>query len=136
MRPTSRSAASPLSEELLWEYDCRQCGLHFNLDSGVAYRIVSAESSRDNAKAFAPGEMDVQRQQMEGYKKMANALLFNVQRVHVAVERWEMPGPPYRHEVCQWCGQMVQDGRETRIWEKRFCASIVGGGRGFSNPSG
>jgi len=97
-----------------------------NLDTRVAYRIVSTESSRDLAKSFAPEETDVYRQQLEGYRKMPDELLFDIKRVNVSIEPCEMPGPPRSHMVCQRCGQMVRDGREVRVGEEVLCKPCAG----------
>jgi len=97
-----------------------------NLDTRVAYRIVSTETSRNIAKQYAPEERDINRQQMEGYKRMPNDLLFDVQRVGVNLPEWEMPGPPRRHAVCSRCGQMVRDGREIRIGSETLCRLCAG----------
>lgn len=85
-----------------------------NLDNGEAFRIVSTESSRDLAADYAPGAKTTKEQQLEGYKKMPDNLLFDVQRVGVTLPEWEMPGPPRRHAICDQCGQMVRDGKEIR----------------------
>jgi len=97
-----------------------------NLDTRVAYRIVSTETSRDAAKEFAPGEDNPRRQQLEGYKRMPDDLLFDVQRVGVNLPEWEMPGPPRRHAVCSRCGQMVRDGRETHLGNETVCRPCAG----------
>ncbi|WP_373498382.1 FmdE family protein [Desulfococcus sp.] len=97
-----------------------------NLDTRVAYRIVSTESAREMAKEYAPGESTVHRQQLEGYKRMPDALLFDVQRVGVSLPEWEMPGPPRRHAVCDRCGQMVRDGREIVSGGETLCRPCAG----------
>lgn len=99
-----------------------------NLETREAYRIVSTESSRDQARAFATEEPNEKRQQMVGYQKMPDALLFDVQRVNVILEPWEMPGPPRRHAVCVRCGQMVRDGREVQCEDGVLCKPCAGQG--------
>lgn len=92
-----------------------------NLDTRCAYRIVSTESSRRLAADYADGGATLQQQQIEGYKRMPDDLLFDVQRVGVELPEWEMPGPPRRHAVCDKCGQMVRDGKEVRRDDMVFC---------------
>lgn len=92
-----------------------------NIDSGLAYRIVSTEQSRQLAADYAPGETTVQQQQLEGYKKMPDALLFDVQRVRVDLRTWEMPGPPKRHATCDSCNQVIRDGREIHRNDQVLC---------------
>lgn len=97
-----------------------------NIDTRVAYRIVSTETSRNIAKEYAPEERDIRRQQLEGYKRMPDDLLFEVQQVGVNLPEWEMPGPPRRHAVCSRCGQMVRDGREVRFGSEKLCRPCAG----------
>ena len=92
-----------------------------NLDTRTAYRIVSTESSREKAAEYAPEESNIRKQQIEGYKKMPDELLFDVYRVNVNLPEWEMPGPPRRHAVCSRCGQMVRDGREITDGNETIC---------------
>ncbi len=105
-----------------------------NLDTQAAYRIVSTESSRQIAKKFAPDQNNAHLQQLEGYKLMPDDLLFDVQHVGVNLPEWEMPGPPRRHAVCSRCGQMVRDGRETRIDNETVCQPCAGAA--YFSPSG
>jgi formylmethanofuran dehydrogenase subunit E len=41
-----------------------------NLDTNIAYRVVSTESSREYATQYAPEETSPQRQQLIGYQNM------------------------------------------------------------------
>lgn len=92
-----------------------------NLDTGLAYRIVSTESSRQLAANYAPGATSVQQQQLDGYKEMPDELLFDTQRVRVDMPAWEMPGPPRRHAECDVCGQVVRDGKEIHRNNQVLC---------------
>jgi formylmethanofuran dehydrogenase subunit E len=92
-----------------------------NLETGAAYRIVSTEGSRRLAASYAPEAVTTKEQQLEGYKRMPDDLLFEVQRVGVHLPEWEMPGPPRRHAVCDRCGQVVRDGREVRQADTTLC---------------
>lgn len=92
-----------------------------NLENGLAYRVVSTENSRRLAADYAPDETTVQQQQLEGYKKMPDELLFDIQRVRVDLPEWEMPGPPRRHAECDICGQVVRDGKEIHQNNQVLC---------------
>jgi formylmethanofuran dehydrogenase subunit E len=92
-----------------------------NLDTRCAYRIVSTESSRRLAAEYASGDTSLRQQQVEGYKRMPDDLLFDVQRVGVDLPEWELPGPPRRHAICEKCGQTVRDGKEVRRDEMTLC---------------
>lgn len=97
-----------------------------NLDTMVAYRVVSTESSRDMAKNFAPEGADFRTRQIEGYKRMPDDLLFEVHRVRVRLDSCQMPGPPRCHAICEKCGQAVRDGREIRTGETVLCRHCAG----------
>ena len=99
-----------------------------NLETGVAYRIVSTERSRDLAREYAPEEHDSRRRQLVGYRRMPDDLLFEVQRVRVELPERELPGPPRAHAVCSRCGQMVRDGREARSGSEVLCRPCAGEG--------
>lgn len=103
-----------------------------NLDTRIAYRIVSTEESRELAKQFAPDETNSHQQQIKGYKLMPDKMLFDICQVKVNLPEWEMPGPPRRHAVCSKCGQMVRDGREKEIDNKILCRPCAG--KAYFNP--
>lgn len=99
-----------------------------NLETGRAYRIVSTEQSRQLCARYAPEEDNIKRQQLEGYKRMPDEALFDVQRVRVNLAECDMPGPPQRHVECRRCGQMVRDGKETYIDGDAVCRHCAGEG--------
>jgi formylmethanofuran dehydrogenase subunit E len=103
-----------------------------NLETREAVRIVSTESSRETCGQYAPGQTDPKQRQLEGYAKMPDDLLFDIQRVRVDLPEWEMPGPPRRHAVCSRCGQMVRDGKERRIENQILCRPCAG--EGYYHP--
>lgn len=83
-----------------------------NLDSHLAYRIISTENSRTYASQYAPKELSIKEQQIIGYQNMPDNLLFDVQRVQISLPINDLPGPPRHHTVCERCGQMIRDGKE------------------------
>lgn len=83
-----------------------------NLESGKAFRIVSKESSREDAIQFAPEITDKRLQQLEAYKRMTTDDLFSIQQVIVDVPACDMPGPTRFKAVCEQCGQVVRDKKE------------------------
>ncbi len=97
-----------------------------NLETGVAYRIVSTEESRILADAYAPEETDASQKQLLGYQRMPDEMLFRVQQVKVLLDELEMPGPSRRKTVCQRCGQVVRDGREIIKENKVLCRPCAG----------
>lgn len=97
-----------------------------NLETDKAVRIVSTESSRHRAADYAPEETNENRQQLIGYMRMPDEVLFDIQEVSVAIPEWEMAGPARRKVVCTRCGQVVRDGREVCIGEDFLCRPCAG----------
>lgn len=83
-----------------------------NLETRKAFRLVSTETSRDLAQAYAPEMSDKRLQQLEAYKKMPIEKLFDIQAVTVSVNASDMPGPTRYKATCDACGQVVRDKRE------------------------
>jgi formylmethanofuran dehydrogenase subunit E len=97
-----------------------------NLETEMAYRIISTEESKKLADAYAPEETDVSQKQLLGYQRMPDEVLFRVQRVKVLLDELEMPGPSRRKTACQRCGQVVRDGREIIKDNKVLCRPCAG----------
>ncbi len=97
-----------------------------NLETGIAYRIVSTEESKKLADAYAPEQADTSRKQLIGYQRMPDRALFRSEQVKVLLHEWEMPGPPRRKAVCHVCGQVVRDGREIMTQNKVLCRPCAG----------
>ncbi len=99
-----------------------------NIDTEVAFRIVSTEESRITAKEYAPHAPSLRDQQIEGYIKMPDRLLFDIQQVRVDLPKRDLPGPPRSRIECSRCGQMVRDGKETIVEGKAVCKHCAGEG--------
>jgi formylmethanofuran dehydrogenase subunit E len=96
------------------------------LDTHEAYRIISTESARSQATEFASEQTEKKYRQLEGYQKMPDHLLFEVQRVVVELKAWEMPGPASHYATCSCCGQVVRDGREIVRDKEVLCRPCAG----------
>lgn len=92
-----------------------------NLDTHLAYRIVSTETSRDYANQYASKELSTREQQIVGYQNMPDSLLFNIHQVQISLPETDMPGPPRRHTICERCGQMIRDGKEVQSHYGAIC---------------
>ncbi|RJQ70820.1 MAG: formylmethanofuran dehydrogenase [Desulfobacteraceae bacterium] len=92
-----------------------------NLETSRAFRILSTEEARDLASAYAPEVMDKSARQLEAYKRMADGVLFRVQRVRVNLHECDLPGPTLHKVVCSICGQVVRDRREVYRDGKPIC---------------
>ncbi len=92
-----------------------------NLETNLAYRVISTENSRELAAKYAPYERSPKQQQLIGYQTMPDDQLFDIQQVHVPLADTEMPGPPKHHAMCEHCGQMVRDGKEIIVKGRVYC---------------
>lgn len=92
-----------------------------NLETGKAFRIVSTERSRDIAESYVPEITDKGKQQVQAYKMMHIADLFDIQEVIVDVPACDMPGPTRFKQTCSGCGQVVRDKKEVMRNDKILC---------------
>jgi len=104
-----------------------------NLESGIAYRVLSTEEARDLVHSFASDIEGVTARQLEAYKRMPESTLFKVQRVDVRIEDCDLPGPTRHKAVCNRCGQVVRDRREILIDDEILCRPCSDSCY-FSNP--
>ena len=92
-----------------------------NLETGMAFRVISTETARDLATVYAPDIAGKSAQQLEAYRRMPDSVLFRVQQVKVALNEFDLPGPTRRKVPCSRCGQMVRDGREVVSGSQMLC---------------
>jgi formylmethanofuran dehydrogenase subunit E len=83
-----------------------------NLETGMAFRVVSTEAARSLASVYAPEIAEKQPQQLEAYKRMPDSVLFRVQQVRVKISECDLPGPTRYKTICSHCGQVVRDQKE------------------------
>jgi formylmethanofuran dehydrogenase subunit E len=98
-----------------------------NLETNQAYRITSTEESRDLANKYAPEFNDKTTQQIEAYKRMPESVLFRIQKVHVPLSEFDLPGPTRKKVTCAGCGQVVRDNKEVQIDGKPYCRPCAQG---------
>ncbi|MDA3915586.1 MAG: FmdE family protein [Deltaproteobacteria bacterium] len=92
-----------------------------NLETNIAFRIVSTEEARALAPFYAPDIAGKSAQQLEAYKLMPDSVLFRVQEVIVKLKDHDMPGPTRKKVTCARCGQVVRDHREVIIDNNPVC---------------
>lgn len=97
-----------------------------DLPSGRAVRIVSRDEARDLAPAHAPGLASAHAAQSAAYRVMADAELFDVRRVAVALKPEEIPGARPPKVACQKCGVLVRSGQVRRVDGRELCAPCAG----------
>jgi len=105
-----------------------------NLETDVAFRVLSTEEARDLVPLYAPAIVKKSERQIEAYKRMPDSVLFRVQQVQVTVNAVDMPGPTCKKVSCGRCGQVVRDGREVVKDGVTLCR-LCSGNAYFSNAS-
>ena len=95
-----------------------------DLETGRAMRIVARDDAREKAKAMFPAIADPHQAQLEAYKVMENADLFNLAAVRVKLKPEDLPGRPRSRAICDQCGEGVNDGRE-RLAMAASCAEVA-----------
>jgi formylmethanofuran dehydrogenase subunit E len=83
-----------------------------NLETNMAFRVISTEEARDLAPVYAPEIPEKYPRQLEAYKRMPDSVLFRVQKVRVDMNEYDLPGPTRKRVSCSRCGQVVRDNRE------------------------
>ena len=97
-----------------------------NLETGRAFRVISTEESRAVAPVYAPEISEKDTQQLEGYKRMPDSVLFRVEEVVIDISDADLPGPTRFKTTCVRCGQVVRDRREVLIDGRPHCAPCAG----------
>jgi formylmethanofuran dehydrogenase subunit E len=97
-----------------------------NTEIGRAFRIVSTERSRDLALTYSPDCLNLGAAQLDAYRRMPLDELFDVYEVRVDIPETDYPGPTRAKAVCEVCGAVVRDGRETVRDGKSVCRYCAG----------
>lgn len=98
------------------------------ISDGMGYRILAREETRELANRYCPDIEDKYRRQLEAYKRMTDDELFSVQRVHVKIPEYDLPGRPLRRVPCSRCGEYVQDCRDVQRDGEILCKNCLNGG--------
>ena len=106
----------------------KMAATYLNLKTGRSVRVFAREEAREKAKKLFPGIENKYAGQLEAYKIMADAELFDVMDVAVEVPPEDMPGRPMRRVQCDSCGEHVQDMREVYRNGKVLCIPCAEGG--------
>jgi formylmethanofuran dehydrogenase subunit E len=97
-----------------------------NLCTDKSYRIISTEESRDLCDIYAPEVDGKSQRQLVAYRRMPDSVLFRVQKVHVDIDEFDLPGPTKKKISCVQCGQIIRDGREVEKNGQILCKPCSG----------
>jgi formylmethanofuran dehydrogenase subunit E len=91
-----------------------------------AVRIVALDSARERARAYTTGDLSKAETQLQAYRAMPDAELFNLQNVRVEIDKFDQPGHPLSRVPCAKCGEGINDGREIISEGQPLCRSCAG----------
>jgi len=91
-----------------------------------AVRILARESAKERARELFPEIENKNRQQMRAYREMADAELFEMQWVRVALGPEDLPGFRAPRPVCAECGEPVSFRREVMREGRTLCRACAG----------
>lgn len=94
--------------------------------SGLAYRIRPRASAREAASLHAPNARDRWDAYLEGYRKMPDDDLFEVQQVRLRVPIEEIISTEDAKTICSGCGEEIFNGREVVEGQQVLCQSCAG----------
>lgn len=97
-----------------------------DLQDGRAVRVAARESSKALAKMMHPELPSKNEQQMQAYREMSDADLFDTQWVKVELPPEEMPGYKGERVECARCGEAIQFRREVRRGDETLCRACSG----------
>lgn len=97
-----------------------------DLETGRAVRVSAKESSKQRAAELHPEITARNWQQLQAYREMPDAELFDVQWVKVQVAPQDLPGFKGAKVTCAECGEVVQFRREVVVEGRTLCRSCAG----------
>jgi len=97
-----------------------------DLQTQRSVRVVARESSKQRAKELYPGIVDKNRQQMQAYREMAPADLFEHQWVRVEIGPEEFPGYKGQRHICAECAEGINFERQVIRDGRTLCRSCAG----------
>ena len=97
-----------------------------DLQSGRSVRVVALESAKARAEELFPEIGNANVRQMEAYRVMPAAELFQYQWVQVKLGPEEFPGYKGERTDCAECGERISFGREVNREGRTLCRACAG----------
>jgi len=97
-----------------------------DLQSQRSVRVVALESSKQRAKELYPEIGDKNKQQMQAYREMDTADLFDHQWVRVELGAEEFPGYKGARHICAECGEGINFERQVIRDSVTLCKACAG----------
>ena len=97
-----------------------------DLESGRAVRVSAKESSKQRARELYPSVVNKNQQQMQAYREMPEAELFDTQWVRVELGPEEFPGYKGERKICAECAEGINFERHVMREGRILCKSCAG----------
>jgi formylmethanofuran dehydrogenase subunit E len=91
-----------------------------------AVRILARESAKERARELYPEIENRNQQQLQAYRRMTDAELFDTQWVRVLLAPEDLPGYRAPRPLCAQCGEAVSFGREVLRDGRTLCRACAG----------
>jgi len=97
-----------------------------DLREGRAVRILAREGAKEQAREMHPEIANKNQQQMQAYRQMTDADLFDIQWVRVTLCPEDLPGYKAARPLCAQCGEPVSFRREVVRDGQTLCRACAG----------
>ena len=97
-----------------------------DLQENRAVRVAARESARARARELHPEIENKNQQQMQAYRLMDDAELFDIAWVRVALGPEDLPGYKAPRVVCAQCGETISFRREVERHGVTLCRACAG----------
>lgn len=97
-----------------------------HLEKDLAYRILAKEEAKERAKFYHPQVENQAARELLAYKIMPLEELFDIKKIKVLYNEYDLPGKPRKKVVCSKCGIVIRDGREINRDGKSYCKICAG----------
>ncbi|MFN3921937.1 MAG: FmdE family protein [Caldimicrobium sp.] len=97
-----------------------------HLEKDLAYRILAKEEAKERAKFYYPQVENQAARELLAYKIMPLEELFDIKKIKVLYNEYDLPGKPRKKVVCSKCGIVIRDGREINRDGKSYCKICAG----------
>ena len=97
-----------------------------DLQENRAVRVAARESARKRARELHPEIENKNQQQMQAYRVMNDAELFDIAWVRVSLPPEDLPGYKTPRAVCAQCGEAISFRREAVRNGRTLCRACAG----------
>ena len=101
---------------LKWYDFGKMAATFYDIQSNSAIRITAVNESR-------PGDNE---DIIEFYQAISDEDMFKIEQVEVVMDKYDLPGKPLRHTICEECNEKILDGRDLEVAGRVLCKHCAG----------